>query len=124
MEKRHPARESTPDGLDAPSRESQVRPRSPTPTTPLTAHTPAPTPSAGIDRGLREVRKRAVTLRQQGWKWELQGRASAFREAADQVRRWLLSKESPTEADVRFVIKLLEQTAEVYEAEDGADKKK
>lgn len=71
---------------------------------------------------LRRVRKRAVTLRSQGWKWEIQGRAAAFREAAAQVKKWLLDKGvAPTENEIRFVIQLLEQSAEVYEAADESD---
>ena len=93
---------------DAPTRESQVRERD----------EPLPTPTnVQVDREIRETRKRAVTLRNQGWRWELQGRAAAFREAADQVKKWLLEKGGPpSEADVRWVVKLLEQSAEVYEA--------
>jgi hypothetical protein len=73
---------------------------------------------------LRRVRKRAVTLRSHGWKWEIQGRAAAFREAADQVRKWLLDKGAPpTENEIRFVVQLLEQSAEVYEAADDPDEK-
>lgn len=74
---------------------------------------------------LRRVRKRAVTLRSQGWKWEIQGRAAAFREAAAQVRKWLLDKGvTPTENEIRFVVQLLEQSAEVYEAAESEDAKR
>ena len=71
---------------------------------------------------LSEARERATTLREQGWKWELSGRAWAYKEAAKQVRKWLLEPTAvPERARVEFVVELLEGSAAVYEAADRED---
>ena len=65
-----------------------------------------------------EVRRKASSLRDQGWRWEMQGRAFAYREAAAQVRRWLLDVGVPDRGRVEFIIELLENSAEVYDSID------
>ena len=75
-----------------------------------------------LDEARGEVRERASTLREQGWKWELSGRAWAYKEAAKQVRKWLLDPAAvPDRSRVEFVVELLEGSAAVYEAADRED---
>jgi len=83
------------------------------------SHTRLRSQDDGMPEGLGEVRTRASSLREHGWRWEMQGRAHAYREAAAQVRRWLMKEgEPPQRAMVEFVADLLERSAEVYETHD------
>jgi hypothetical protein len=72
------------------------------------------TVEASQEQVLRRTRRKAHTLRNQGWNYEIQGREVAFREASEVVRRWLLKDGPVTRSEVEFVVELLEQSAELY----------
>ena len=65
-------------------------------------------------KALRKTRRRAQTMRNQGWTYEMQGREAAFREAADLVKKWLVKDTPVSKSEIDFVAKLLEQSAELY----------
>jgi hypothetical protein len=70
---------------------------------------------------LSDVRKKALSMREQGWRWEMQGRAFAYREAARQVKRWLLDHGPADRGRIEFVIELLENSADVYDTVDETE---
>ena len=45
---------------------------------------------------------------------QMKGREAAFREASDLVRKWLVKDTSVASSEIEFVVKLLEQSAELY----------
>ncbi len=63
---------------------------------------------------LRRTKRKAATLRNQGWNYEIQGREAAFREASEVVKKWLLKDGPVMKSDVEFVVELLDQSAELY----------
>ncbi len=71
-----------------------------------------------VDEGqaqvLRRAKRKAHTLRNQGWNYEIQGREAAFREAADVVKKWLVKDTPISKSEVAFVVQLLEQSADLY----------
>jgi hypothetical protein len=72
------------------------------------------TVDASQEQVLRRTRRKAHTLRNQGWNYEIQGREAAFREASEVVKKWLLKDIPVTKSDVEFVVELLEQSADLY----------
>jgi hypothetical protein len=63
---------------------------------------------------LRRARHKAHTLRNQGWNYEMQGRESAFREASEVVKKWLVKDGPVSKSEIDFVVQLLEQSADLY----------
>ena len=63
---------------------------------------------------LRRTRRKAHTLRNQGWTYEMQGREVAFREAAEVVKKWLVKEGPVSRSEIEFVVQLLEQSADLY----------
>jgi len=63
---------------------------------------------------LRKTRRRAQTMRNQGWTYEMAGREAAFRESADLVKKWLVNNATVSASEIEFVVQLLEQSAELY----------
>jgi hypothetical protein len=63
---------------------------------------------------LRRARRKAHTLRNHGWTYEMQGRETGFREASEVVKKWLVKDGPVSKSEIEFVVQLLEQSADLY----------